>query len=640
MYKKRIIIFLSIIVLASLAIAGRLWHLQFVQGDHWVEVAEKMLQDTDLLPARRGSIMDRNGNVLAMDKSCYELCLDYRFIVMDDANARKDEWLNRKINQWRSARLKEIRNSRHVDNAEARKIFAERQARTWQIVRNAAEAGGVDHGEAIDRIKRRIRAVRSLIKMPSHLETQPHMIVLLDEMPEEDMDETVGLALRPSRKRWYPYGHLACHIVGVTSQVNPSEQRRYNIPEGEASRLTRMLNNYLPGDSIGKIGAEKMCESLLRGKRGFIRYRRDRSRKQLLGQKAVDGEDVRLTLDIYLQAALMQKIEELNVKGCAVVIDVPTGEILALVSVPTFNLNAYKTNKNYYEQIISDRTNKPYLHRGISMLYWPGSSVKPITAIAGLSSGVITPSTVFNCRGYFRDPRANAFRCHKRSGHGPLDMYEAIKRSCNIYFEEIAELLGASRLSAYFSLFGIDRKPGTGLPNEEAGTLPTEEFVRRHYNRGFIPADHRFLAIGQDAIKVTPLHMANVMATIARDGEFFSPVIARDGGPEQVRQTLPLASQHLAAVRKGMYKVVNEYGGTAYRKIKTQRTTFCGKTGTAQTNITGSPMSWFVGFAPYNNPRVAFAVVVEYAATRDELQYKFKIMQTLMDACEELGYLP
>ncbi len=639
MYKKRIIIFLSIIMLMSLAIAGRLWDLQFVQGEHWIEVAENMLQDTDLLPAERGKITDRNGNILAMDKSCIELCLDYRFITLDDRTARQDEWLDRQITLWRNARLKEIRNSKGVDAAEAREIFAERQARTWEIVREMTAAGGVDLDSEIDRIKSRIRAVRDLIKMPSHLETQSHMIMLLDEMPAEDIEETVGLVFRPSTKRLY-YHNSACHIVGVVGQVNDNEMSEYNISEGKADRLTRMLNNYLPGDCIGKMGVEKMCESRLRGKRGFIRYRRDGSNEELLGEQAVSGQDVRLTLDIELQNTLAEKFEELNAKGCAIVLDVPTGEILAMVSIPTYDLNLYKSDKTYYQSKVEDTANLPLLHRAISVLYPPGSSVKPMTAIAGLSSGVITPSTVFNCRGYFRDPLAEVFRCHNRNGHGPLDMYEALQKSCNIYFEEIGERLGAARLTAYFSLFGIDQKPGTGLPGEKTGILPTEEYILRRYNRhSYLPADARFMSIGQVVIEATPLHIANVMATIARNGEFYSPIITRNGGPEQVRQLLPLAPQHLAAVRKGMYMVVNEPGGTAYNKIAT-RTVFCGKTGTAETSINNSSMSWFAGFAPYNSPRVAFVVIIEHADDPEELQYKFKVMQTLMDKCEELGYLP
>ncbi|MCP4378085.1 MAG: hypothetical protein GY794_18170, partial [bacterium] len=229
----------------------------------------------------------------------------------------------------------------------------------------------------------------------------------------------------------------------------------------------------------------------------------------------------------------------------------------------------------------------------------------------------------YNCRGYLHEP--GKFRCWNRHGHGSLDMIDSLKRSCNVYFYWLGQKLGIGMLGDWYSGFGLASKPGTGLPEERAGHVPTHGTI----------GESRLLAIGQGPMDATPLHIANAIATIAAGGEFRSPIIALEGSAKPVVRQLPVLADNANAVRLGMRKVVSESGGTAnkYFKRNMPRTAVCAKTGTATVSphipdfngngradpeerasamVLRGNMAWCVGFAPYNNPKYAFAVVVEY----------------------------
>ena len=240
---------------------------------------------------------------------------------------------------------------------------------------------------------------------------------------------------------------------------------------------------------------------------------------------------------------------------------------------------------------------------------------------------MISPGTEYTCRGYLHEP--GKLRCwHRLGGHGDIDMVDALKRSCNVYFYKVGQGLGIGMLGDWFRAFGLADKPGTGLPGERAGHVPRSGTV----------GESRLLAIGQGPMDATPLHIANAIATIAAGGEFRSPIIALEGSPKSVRRQLPVQSAHARAVRRGMRKVVSERGGTAHKYFagSNLRTAVCAKTGTATVRphvpdlngngradpeerasdmVLRGDMAWCVGFAPYENPKFAFAVVVEYVTS-------------------------
>lgn len=662
MYKNRMKIFLGLLVAVFLLLAGKLVQLQVIEGKGFRNKAEEAMRKVKILPVMRGQITDRKGRILAIDEPCFNLCLHYRLLTEDPA--------------WESARIRQIAREKRISRDVATVLFRRRADRTWQVAREVAAKAGVDLDEAIRAVVQRVQAVRRIVNrdraedITIAEQEQCHPVITgLDEMTairlRTDADAMIGLAVEPSHRRWYPFGADACHVIGYTGKVWPGERDRFNLTEAEAPWLERMRTNYLPGDTIGKVGIEKMCESYLRGHRGYRRFRL--SGETIEEEPTVQGGDVHLTLDIVLQKKIAALFEAKGFTGSAVVLGIgtpqaPSNEVLAMVSVPTYDLNEYRIQ---YPELVRDEVRLPLMHRAIIQRYQPGSTAKPLAAVAALAEGVITPGTTINCRGYMYNP--HSFRCwiFKRFGigHGPLAVTEALQRSCNIFFYTIGQRLGSRRLCDWLSMFGLAEKPGTGLPGERAGTVPTEQWLRARSHRGFRPGDARFMAVGQGLLTATPLHLANAIATIARDGVFLTPMVAMEGGPKQIRRDLPVIPSHMRAVKEGMYRVVNSRQGTAWKYFHGPGTTpipgveICGKTGTATTApqridsnkngridrgdriVRSGDTAWFVGFAPHDNPRIALAVTVEYVTTGGGGANAGPIGREIVRLCQEMGYL-
>ena len=658
MYKTRVMVFLATIGLVLLGLISRLAYLQLVRGDHYLLQAEKSLQQTEVLPARRGQILDRHGRILAIDKPVFDLCLDYRFIVGDE--------------KWIESQVRMIARSQRIERQEARKVYELLSRNTWELARALARHKGEDLGQTLQDITSRVAAYRRAVGSEVREEREHHPVVTaLQEgqavQVNQQLEHTIGLVLRPSHTRWYPYEMLqpdgssvsaACHIIGVMGTVNLREQRQYNLGEDEVDRLTRDRLNYRGWDRIGKTGVEKLAEPYLRGKRG---YRRLKLGEQVLEDvDAEPGEDIRLTIDIELQKAITQRLLEARPTdrlraiqtGAIVVLDIPTRDVLAMVSVPLYNLNTFQRD---YGQLVSDDVYLPLMNRAVANRYPPGSTIKPIVALHALAQGVIDERTTYDCHGYMHRP--GSFRC--TGVHPSVAVVEAIKKSCNVYFYYVGEALGAGNLVDKLQMFGMGERPGTGLPDELTGDLPTEQRVMAMHGRGYTPADARFLAIGQGQIAVTPLHVANAIATVAAGGKFISPRLLLDHGPEQLRMHSPIPTEHAEIVRRGMWQVINESGGTGYRHFHNRDRAVlgfdvCGKSGTAEvpaqrvdldgdgtaeTRVAEGNMAWFVGFAPRDKPRVAFAVVVEYTPGHGG-DTAGPIAADVVLECKRHGYLP
>jgi len=625
LYKNRLKIFIAVVILMFLGVVLRLGYLQIVKGDDYRLKYEEMLRNVESLPAMRGRILDRNGYILAYDEPCYSLYLDYRLLTSNE--------------KWAKRQVRAIARELSIPSDRAEKVFRLRVDTTWRLTAEAAEKArcrdlGVrelstlqaaavreDLQSTISRIIYRMKRQEKIVGMTVRGQRRAHRVVSgLDEAVNVDLglrvDKTVGASIRPDNRRRYPYHSTACHIIGFTTQVWKEDLDRHNISQAEGGWFARNEVNYRDGDMIGRGGIEMMSEQYLRGKRGY-RIRQDR--KIAEDCRAQQGQDVHLTIDIRLQKDIEALMGGRN--GCVVVLGVPNREVLAMVSVPTYDINRYQQD---FKKLIADKVNLPLLHRAVKKLYPPGSTMKPLAAIAALGVGTITPGTEYTCRGYLYEP--NKFRCwHRQGGHGSVDMVDALKRSCNVYFYWVGERLGIEMFGDWLGAFGLSDKPGTGLPEELAGHVP---------KRGTV-GESRLLAIGQGPMDATPLHVANAIATIAAGGEFRSPIIALEGGPKPVRRQLPVSSKHAEAVQLGMRKVVSESGGTAskYFRANMPGTAVCAKTGTATVQphvpdlngngradpeekrsnmVLRGDMAWCVGFAPYNNPKYAFAIVVEY----------------------------
>jgi len=634
MYKFRIKVFLALAAAVALVITGRLVHLQVIQADHFRSQAEQMLKTFKMLPAARGRILDRKGKILADNRACYDFCMDYGLLTEDE----------REYTAWARRQARDIARREHVSLSRAEEIFRRREAKTWRLVEWLAGRTGTDLDASIERIWRRVGVIRTEIGGPVEEQYQAH-VVIPGLAGTVSTLETVGVQVRPSLRRYYPFGHQACHVIGLTGQVNRREQERWNLRKDQGKLLTRMRMNYRGGDMIGKSGVEKMCEKLLRGVRGFRRFER-RTGRTLAEAAAVHGRDVHLTIEIELQRELTELFRGTYRNGSLVVLSVPSGEVLAMVSVPTFDPNRYRLD---FKRLVRDELNTPLLHRAAAGMYPPGSTIKPVTALAGLGAGAITPKTTFICRGYLHTPEA--FRCWiwrgRKVGHGELDLVGGITHSCNIYFYEIADMIGAAALVEWFNIFGLSRKPGTGLPEERRGKLPSADWLRRY---GAGPG--RMMAIGQGPVAATPLHVANIMATIARRGVFTSPQVALEGGPARIQRKVPITEAQIDAVHEGMYKVVNDPAGTAYKYFHGSLAAgdigveMCGKTGTAAVPpqrvgsvvVRRGDMAWFAGFAPHKKPRIALAVVVEYVEGGGG-QNAAPLVREAVRICKRRGYI-
>jgi len=662
MYKQRIKVFLGLVAAVFLLLVGKLVQLQVIEGKQYRLKAEEAMRKVSILPVMRGKITDRKGRTLAMDEPCFDLCLHYRLMTNNAA--------------WIKGQTRQIAREKHIDKAEAAMVYQQRADKTWAMARDLAARAGMDLDEAIATAVEKVQAVRRIVnrdraeEITVAEEEQCYPVIPgLDELTairlRTDAGQMIGMSVEPNHRRWYPYGSDACHVIGMTGKVWPEEMESLNIKEDQAPWLERMRSNYLPGDTIGKVGVEKMCEQYLRGRRGYRRFRL--SGETLREEPTVQGGDVHLTLDIVLQKQIAEMFEAKGFTGSAVVLNLgepraPMNEVLAMVSVPTYDLNDYARN---YPSLVKDEVRLPLMHRAIVQRYQPGSTVKPLAAIAALADGVITLTTTIECRGYMYNPES--FRCwvyrNYGYGHGPLNVTEGLQHSCNIFFYTVGQRLGTRRLCDWFCMFGLAEPPGTGLPSERAGTVPTEQWLRARSNRGYQPGDARFMAVGQGLLTATPLHMAGAIATIARDGVFLSPMLALEGGPKQVRRDLPIVPAYIQAVKEGMYRVVNErIYGTAYKYFHGPGVTpvegvvICGKTGTATTEpqridsnnngridpddqvVRSGDTAWFVGFAPRDNPQIALAVTVEYVEGGGG-KNAGPIALEIVRLCKQMGYI-
>jgi penicillin-binding protein 2 len=320
---------------------------------------------------------------------------------------------------------------------------------------------------------------------------------------------------------------------------------------------------------------------------------------------------------------------------------------------------------NYRQEfllLVRDELDLPLLSRAVGGLYPPGSTAKPIAALAGMTEGVITTETEFLCRGYLHNPRA--FRCwiYSRGGgsHGSLNVEGAIKNSCNVFFYNVGEQLGVPRERYWLEQFGFGQRPGTGLGEEKSGSVAKGV-------EAYDETSARLLAIGQGRFSATPLQCANAMATIARNGQYLSPRLALDVGPQQQRRRLDIPREYFEVVKQGMYEVCNEPDGTAYKPFhegvfgefgfRPLEVEVCGKTGTAEappqrvdSNENGridaddvivrkGDMAWFGGFAPREEPRIAVVVVVEYVTEGGGSMYAAPIGREVIRLCSQYGYV-
>jgi len=589
---KKLRIF-SILIAAIFAVLGlRLFFLQVVKVDAYENLADKNKFRIISIPARRGNIYDRNGEILATSKPVFSVTIASTEIQGKEEVAGK---------------LAEILNDPEITQESILKAIKEQYRRFEPVV-----------------IKR--------LPYEEGIQTVTRI--------EERREELPGVEIREEPMRYYPFGHLAGQILGTVGLINKDE---LDILE---------KYNYRMDDWIGKTGLEKVFERYenknnkeigLRGKPGvdLVEVNAKHRPVSLWSHKdPVPGNSLVLTLDTKLQEVMEQSMEEVLKKaqatnskaqaGAGVLIDVKTGAILAMTSAPFLDPNDFanglsKDKTAYYW----DEKLKPTFNRAISGTYPPGSTFKPVTAIAALDSGKVKPTDTVYCgpSAWIR-PRA---RCTKV--HGTVNLYRGMAASCNTYFQEIGYRAGIDELFKVGKELGLGQATGIELPGEAEGILPNTEWKEANFTgweSTWRSYDTFYMSMGQGYNSYTPIQLANYVATLANGGAHMKPylvdkIISPEGKelesfkPTKLNQ-LDVSPQVLDEVRIAM-RTVTDPGGTAYSLFKEfpSEIKVAAKTGTAQTGLPGDDKDKdfhgvFIAFAPYDNPQVAFAGIVEYGS--------------------------
>ncbi len=748
MFERRLKIFFGLIIAVTLLLLARAAQVQVIGSGYWKDKARENLKRSQLVETVRGRILDFKGRELAVDQPCIDAAVDYRAIIREAAWLKTQAIARLKADASSGyARTPKAQRGKLIEQ-ETRRVEADID-RMWQALAAVSGKPREQIDEVVANVRRRVEMRRRYIwyrkyeqAMNRHGSREPapwYKQWLLNEEPTPQLDsfaidvseqtdahviltaitpeahialkkrleEFPGLVLRPSKHRFYPYGSVACHVLGHLANVSREDQQA-------DPNLHDELRHYLPNDLIGRAGVESLAEQLLRGTRGRI--------ERIVGHDGIvgsvepqGGKDVRVSIDIELQREMENAfrrveffdkqdmvVEAHEMHGAAIVLDIPTNQVRALVSYPLYDLNKLADE---YAQLALDHINEPMLNRATMMALEPGSTVKPMVGLGAVTQGLITPDSTIECTGFMKDSHghdvpfgrcwvATRFlgqlgregvkhhQCPTGAEHptGFLTLTDAIQRSCNVFFETLGERLGLQGLSYWFERFGVGRKTGIGL-TEVAGHLPNQAKPEDAQALGTA----WFCAIGQSQVLATPIQMANVAATIARNGLWMRPRLLAEEKPAAGNQVdLRLSPAGLAAVREGMCRVVNTLAGSGYHYIRRSDVVIAGKTGTAQAGefsiverdadghakrdenghliVTHPPLStlaqpnpqmpwyrgsgtsgkdrahaWFIGFAPADRPRIAFAVVLEYGGGGGS--DAAPIVQALLDACIRHGYL-
>lgn len=452
---------------------------------------------------------------------------------------------------------------------------------------------------------------------------------------EENSEHLPGVDYIIEMQRYYPAGIMASHSFGYAKEITPDQ-------------LEKESDTYNIGDNVGHNGLEKTYEKLLKGTKGY-RYVLVDSRRKQIGRYLngaddilpVKGNDLVLGMEVSTQKVAEEEFA--GKRGALVAIDPKTGEIIAMVSSPDYDLNQFSffTSRDYLENIYND-PDKPLFNRATMSVNPPGSTIKMMEALAALDLGLINTSYTSYCGGGFTYGRF--FKCH--GTHGTINVITAIEKSCNTFFYKLIYKIGMEKWHEYATRFGFGQKTDIDLSEEVAGFFPDENYYVKKYGENWPKSIMASLGIGQGEISVTPLQMAQYVGIIANNGKMKTPHFVRgyiDASEKLVPFNYKEIDTHISQeafdiVKQGMYLVVNGSGTATHIRLPDIK--IAGKTGTAQ-NPHGKDHAWFVGFAPFENPKIAVAVLVEnvgfggtYAAPIAQ-----KVIQTYLNSFKGEGKL-
>lgn len=673
-----------LVYIVGIVLIVQLFNLQIVNGKEYRETSNTRLSRETVIKAARGSIKDRTGNLLVTTKMGFNIEL-YKTKINTTT-------LNKTI--LNTIKILENNNDKYINNLpiliEPFKftIDDEESQVNWkkendikedatpeQCFYELKEKYKIEQDNILEAYK--IMVVRYEISRNGYSSIRP--VTIAKDVSRESAvklgEQSIyfpGISATNEPMVSYPSGSLASHILGYVGNITETE-------------LDGREDTYGINDVIGKVGIQYVFEEYLRGKDGIKQL--DMSvdgtiTDEYITQEAVAGSDVILTIDANLQAATEKALAN-NIKkiasggfskrsdakaGAAVVMNVKTGEILAMASYPYYEPELFV---NGISQKKLDEYNKGdnIFNRAISGVYAPGSTFKMITAIAGLETGVITPTEKINDIGVYKKAHEPACWIWNSYGmsHGWLNVTEAITHSCNYFFYEVGYRATIDNIAKYAKYYGLGEKTNVELPMEEKGIVATRDKAKERGDEWQI-GETLSAAIGQSYNSYTPIQMAKYISMLANGGEPIDVTIVKSindvngnqvskeditkfvnaklGLTKEKKENLNIKKKNIDAILKGMKGVTSEEGGTAYSTFANFNIELGGKTGSAQTDVQGKINGWFVGFAPYEEPEIAVVVLVENAGSgsytaevaRDILQEYFGMNMEKVE--EDLTAMP
>jgi penicillin-binding protein 2 len=587
LFETRAIVAGFFIAALTLVLLARLFTLQVLRYDYYTDLAQGNRIKIEPIPAARGLIVDRNGEVLAANQPAYQLEL------------------------------------------------VPEQVPDLERALNGLIALGLLMPAEVPDLRRAIKSRRAFDSVPVRL-----------RLTEEDIArfavrrfEFPGIDIKTRQTRSYPNGDLGVHALGYVSAISDSDLKKID------------RNAYAGTSLIGKLGIESAFEKELHGTNGFREIlvnaqgrsvqREGALVRDLRTQAPISGQDLILAIDFNVQRVAEQTLA--GRRGAIVAIDPANGDIISLVSQPNFNPELFGRGLTRVEYAaLRDDPDLPLINRALRGTYPSGSTIKPALALGGLVYHATNPDAYKYCPGVYRLPGSSRIAREPRKGgtHGPVDLRDAIARSCDVYFYDLANTMGVDRIAAFLGLFGFGRETGIDIGGEKSGLLPSREWKRKAFSRPedkiWFPGETINFGVGQGYFLVTPLQLAHHTAMLASRGKSFKPRLVtamRDPLTGAVRKLLPAESEGVTTATPAQWQIIMEgmagtmkgRGTAAAIAGKGATYTIAGKTGTAQVFSVGQnerydeknvkerlrDHSWFIAFAPGEAPRIALAVLVE-----------------------------
>ncbi len=564
--KRRLNLFWVAVLLSLFVLEGRAIYLNVVKGEYYQKISKGNSIRSVVIKAPRGKIFDRFGNALVSNIPS----MDIVFIPAD---------------------------------------LPEEGEKIKQMAENLSEVLSINKGELLIKFQAAEKMSVNPLLIKENVSQDEYLIFT------EKQKEFPGILIDKTAVRNYFDGYIFSHTLGYAGKIEKKEYEENS--------------DYLLTDYIGKIGIEKSYERELKGIHGALQFEVDSTgdvKKERGMINPVPGNDLFLSLDAQLQKKIFDSLNSVMEKtktktAAAVAMNPKNGEILALVSLPSFDNNLFskKISNEKYQELVSDPA-KPLFNRVISGKYPPGSTIKPIIAAAALSENTISENTNLNCSGAIQ---IGSYRFRDWTTHGTTDVKKAIAESCDIFFYALGGGygniggLGMERMKQYYEAFGLGKATGVDIPGEEEGFIPDENWKLEKLGEKWYIGNSYHAAIGQGYITATPLQLASYVSAIANGGNLFEPKIVsqiRDSSEKInpihsriIRENF-ISSPVMKVVRDGMRQTV--VSGTA-QSLSTLPIEVAGKTGTAQFGSGEETHAWFVSFAPFNDPEIAMVVLVE-----------------------------